>query len=120
MRRTGFAQHIAIAAALAILGTAALWSEAGAVPRITSTSMTCSAVQQAVKRNGAVLVQWNSKRTGNRLYDRFVRNKGYCSVNEVTDYAYVPTSDRNSCRLRKCVPRSFKYDDDDFFMLRRR
>ena len=119
MRRTGFTWHVTIAVALGILGTTALWSEAGAISRITSTSMTCSAVQQAVKRNGALLVQWFSRTTGNRRYDRFVRNRNYCSVNEVTDYAYVPTSDRKSCRLRKCIPRSFKYDDD-FFLLRRR
>lgn len=120
MRQTGFTRHITIAVALGILGTTALWSEAGAISRIRSTSMTCSAVQQAVKRSGALLVLWRSKTTGNPRYDRFVRNKGYCSINEVTDYAYVPTSDRKSCRLRKCIPRSFLYDDDDFFLLRRR
>ena len=120
MRQTGFTRHVAVAVALGVLGTIALSSEAGAIQRITSTSMTCSAVQKAVKSSGAVLVQWISKKTGNRRYDRFVRNKSYCSLNEVTDTAYVPTSDRKSCRLYKCVPRSFKYDDDDFLLLRRR
>lgn len=118
MKTTRFTMLFAVAVGVGILAPTLVATDANAISRYTTTAMSCNAVKQAVKRDGAALLQWTSPRTGNRLYDRYVRNRSYCDVNEVAKRDFVPTSDRKSCGVRKCVPRSFIYDDDSLLLRR--
>ena len=89
-----------------------------AISRYNSQSMSCQAVQAAIRNEGAVILRYPSRRTPNMtLYDRYVLHDGFCMSTQFADDATVPTADRASCSVRKCVTRS---PDDDFFFLRRR
>lgn len=75
-----------------------------AIERYNVQTMSCSAVQQAVDRDGAAILRWQSERNPQlTLYDRFVRNALFCDRNKFPKRAYVPTSNRASCPVKKCV-----------------
>ncbi len=77
-------------------------ADAHAINRYTSTSMTCSKVQATIAREGAAIMRYQSPRTGLPLYDRYVKNRLFCSAGETTDRAYIPTSDKQSCPVNRC------------------
>ena len=77
-------------------------AEAHAINRYTSTSMTCSKVKATISREGAAVMQYRSPRTGLPLYDRYVKNRLFCSSGQTTDRAYVPTSDLPACPVNRC------------------
>lgn len=79
-----------------------LASNAQAIERYMSTSMTCAAVKAAINQQGAVILQHRSKRTGVLLYDRYVKNRLFCPGGQTTDRAYIPTSDLSACPVNRC------------------
>ena len=91
-------------------------TNATAISRYTSTSMSCSAIKAAIRNQGAVIFRWTSPRTGNPIYNRYVRNENYCNVNQTTRSTYIPASNTTNCRVFYCVKRErnclFPWDDD--------
>jgi hypothetical protein len=77
-------------------------ASAHAISRYVSTSMTCTKVQATISQQGAVILQHRSARTGNLLYDRYVKGRRFCAGGETIDWASVPTKDRRSCRVYRC------------------
>jgi hypothetical protein len=77
-------------------------TDAGAISRYMSTSMTCAAVQAKVAQEGAVILRHRSARTGILLYDRYVKNRLFCPVGQTTEWKSVPTTDRPACRVYRC------------------
>ncbi len=86
-------------------------ADAMAISRYNSQSMSCGRVQDVVHDEGAVILRYTSA-SGNPLFDRFVRNGGFCAHSEVTRMVGVPTKDTSSCPVLKCQQ---SVDDDDFF-----
>ena len=85
-------------------------ADAMAISRYNSQSMSCTRVQDVVRSEGAVILRYTSA-SGNPLFDRYVRNGGYCAHSEVTRLVGVPTKDKSSCPVLKCQ----QSVDDDFF-----
>ncbi len=76
-------------------------SEAEAISRYNSTSMSCDRIKSTVRNEGAVILRW-SGRNGVLRYGRFVANGRFCSGGERAETSYVPSSDRKSCAVREC------------------
>lgn len=69
-----------------------------AFARVFSQNMTCAETRSLVQSRGAVVIYYeHSARTGNWLYDRYVAHQGYCMGGEVTQPAWIPTSDSSQC-----------------------
>lgn len=75
--------------------------EAHAISRYTTTGMNCAAIQAALQREGAAILQWRSAR-GLPLYGRFVSDRRYCQMEERAEIAHVPAAD-GSCPVRRCA-----------------
>ncbi len=85
-----------------------------AIQRYNIQTMTCSAVQNAVNRDGAAILRYRSARNPSLpLYDRYVRNRLFCDYNEYAKREYVPTSDKASCLVYKCADPDFNRFFDD-------
>jgi hypothetical protein len=96
-------------------GLALLASEAQAISRYNSTSMSCERVKAVVRAEGAVILRWRGN-SGVPRYGRFVANGRFCESGTRAEISYVPSSDRKSCPVREC-----KYwDPDDEFIWRPR
>lgn len=96
--------------ALAIL--VSLTGQGHAISRYQSMRMTCDEVRSTIREEGAVILRWQSKTVANLpRYDRFVSNSRFCSSNEITTFASVPTKDSRACTVKKCEP----YDPEDDF-----
>lgn len=103
-----------IAAALLV---ALLPVEAMAISRYTSTSMSCDSIHAAIAQERAVILRYRSTRNPSlQLFGRYVRDWRQCDTGETTEFAYVPSADRKSCPVLKCVV----VDLDDEFILRPR
>lgn len=90
--------------AIALLGLTI--SDAAAESRYQTMRMGCDEVRSVLRQEGAAILRWQSKRVSNLpLYGRYVSNRRYCKLDEVAEYATVPTSDRRACPVRKCVVR---------------
>jgi hypothetical protein len=63
-----------------------------AQPRPQTTRMTCGQARALVQQRGAILLG-----TGGYTYDRFVRDRSFCQVTEVTRRALAPTADDQQC-----------------------
>ncbi|MFD1302155.1 hypothetical protein [Methylobacterium marchantiae] len=60
--------------------------------RASTTDMTCAQAQATVTRSRGIVLG-----TGGATYDRFVRDRGFCEVTEITVPAYAPTRDDPNC-----------------------
>ncbi len=81
-----------------------------AINRYNVQTMTCSAVQSAVKQDGAAILRYRSARNPSLpLYDRYVRNANFCDINETAQISFVPSKDNPNCRVRRCE--SVNYND---------
>lgn len=87
------------------LGVALPSTHVAAIQKYRSTSMSCSSIHALILNQNAVILGWTSPRTGNPLYDRYVRNEHYCLVNQTTRPTYIPASDTKNCRVFYCVNR---------------
>lgn len=91
---------------LAAVGFAAA-SGTHAEPRYNPRIMQCAAVQQAIRDHGAVTLRYMSTRVQNLpLYNRYVRNSGYCDSSEFATPSNVPTVDNPTCRVNICQHRT--------------
>jgi hypothetical protein len=117
MKRTRVTPSIVTAAVLAAFGISLVASEASAISRYTSTSMSCASVKSTVKSQGAVILRWTSSQ-GNPRHGRFVANTGYCDPGEIAVTSYVPSADKKSCAVKTCKHCDPFDEDDRFFRLR--
>lgn len=86
-----------------------------AISRYNSTAMSCAAVQQAIAREGAVVLRYPSRSKAQLiLYDRYVADSSFCDGHEFADRTTVPTADSPSCPVRACKERP---DPEDCFPL---
>ncbi len=93
----------------AIVLTLALLLPAGiaaAQTRPSTVSRPCAASQRDVQVNGAIVLG-----TGGYTYDRFVRDRSFCLVNEVTDPAFVPSADTQACFVGYRCKSKLWFDD---------
>ena len=78
---------------------------AHAVKRANSATLSCDQAKALIEREGAVMVHYPSKNVaGLTLFDRFVANRSYCSVQMTTKSKTVPTA-TGPCKLLVCVQR---------------
>jgi len=104
-----------LATSAVAFGLAIGLQEAEAIPSYDPTSMSCAAVKSTVRSKGVVMLRWRSESTGNPLYGRYVANRNYCDIWEITTPKSVPASDRSRCSVLKCIPKNFIVDDDKCF-----
>ena len=99
-----------LALALTLVG-----ADAQAISRYNTEGMTCSEVQAVLRNEGAAILRYRSKRTGARLYGRYVYTSHFCDISQYADWRYVPTADVASCPVKQCE----YYDRDDPFIRHR-
>lgn len=69
--------------------------------------MTCEQVQALLQSEGAATLRYQSKRViGLPVYDRYVRNRQYCDMDQITSRTGIPTADKKYCAVFKCVESS--------------
>jgi hypothetical protein len=86
---------IRLAATLLVLASTA----AAAQPRPSTVAMTCGQARGFVTSRGAAVIG-----TGGQTYDRFVRDRSFCEVTEVTRTSFVPTRDNPHCFIGyRCI-----------------
>jgi hypothetical protein len=89
-----------------LLAFMAFATSAQAQQRPFTPRLTCGQAQRIVFANGAVVMS-----TGTYTYDRYVRDRSYCEINETTELAFVPTRDTPHCPVGyRC-----RSNDLDFF-----
>jgi hypothetical protein len=67
-------------------------SGAQAQQRPFTPNLTCGQARQIVYANGAAVLG-----TGTFTYDRYVRDRSFCLINEIIEAAWVPTRDTPQC-----------------------
>lgn len=60
--------------------------------RASTTDMSCAEAKSTVSRQGGIVLG-----TGGATYDRFVRDRGFCEITEITIPAFVPARDDVNC-----------------------
>ncbi|QFU16868.1 hypothetical protein [Microvirga thermotolerans] len=81
-------------------------ASAGAQQRPFTPAMPCFQIQQLIAARGAAVLS-----TGTHTYDRFVRDRSFCEINEYLDPAWVPARDTPQCPIGyRC-----RSDPPDFF-----
>ena len=76
----------------AALAITAFAGSATAQPRPSTPSLTCAQAGQIVYAQGAAVLG-----TGGYTYDRYVRDRGFCQIDEFTVPGFVPTRDTSQC-----------------------
>ncbi len=90
--------------AIAMMATA---GGAQAQPRPFTPRMTCGQIQQLVVARGAVVLS-----TGTHTYDRYVRDRSFCEINEYIEPIWVPARDTPQCPVYRCKDEDpFLFDD---------
>ncbi|MCJ2033643.1 hypothetical protein [Methylobacterium sp. J-068] len=77
--------------------------------RPSTTAMTCRQAKFLVDRRGGLVLG-----TGGQTYDRFVRDRSFCEVTEITVPAFVPAGDTPRCFVGyRCIEpgRGDRFDD---------
>ena len=69
-----------------------LAASAAEAQRPSTTDMTCREAQATVARQGGIVLG-----TGGPTYDRFVRDRSFCEVTEITTRGLAPTRDEPQC-----------------------
>ncbi|MCJ8142154.1 hypothetical protein MKI84_04425 [Ancylobacter sp. A5.8] len=80
--------------ALLVLPLALMAAPAMAQSMPNSLNMTCASARELVRREGAVVIG-----TGPVIYERYVANRGYCTVGQQTEPAWVQTADQEQCYI---------------------
>ena len=75
-----------------VLAFMALASGVQAQQRPFTPAMSCGQAQQIVFSRGAAVLG-----TGTYTYDRYVRDRGFCQIDETIEPAWVPTRDTPQC-----------------------
>lgn len=98
----------ALAAVSAVAGAFAPAAGAQNISRVDASRLSCVALKQIIRDEGAVIVRSRSRLTGNRLSDRYVGRRGFCFEGEVTRYNPVATRDTDTCSLKICVDNPYR------------
>ncbi len=93
-----------------LLGLLLAASQAHAISRYNSTSMSCADIGAVVRAEGAVVLRWKQPPDIQR-FDRFVAHTGFCSWGERAVRSSVPSADHRSCTVYNCK----RCDPDDIF-----
>jgi hypothetical protein len=94
---------LAVALAVSLAASGAV-----AQPRPQSTRMSCAQAAGLVFARGAVVLG-----TGGHTYDRYVRDRGFCQITEVTKPGFAPTLDTPACFVGyTCIEPSGRFWDD--------
>ncbi|MDQ6438277.1 hypothetical protein RB623_29880 [Mesorhizobium sp. LHD-90] len=89
---------------LAAIAVVVLASAALADTAYTITNMSCAQVQAAVKSSGSAILHYRSKSNpGLPIYSRYVSDARFCDNRETISFASVPTADKKSCTVKKCI-----------------
>jgi hypothetical protein len=75
-----------------VLGVSVPLTGLAAQPRLSTPTMTCGQASSLVASAGGIVLG-----TGGYTYDRFVRDRGFCLITEVTEPAWVPARDTPQC-----------------------
>ena len=97
-------QTTALSAALC--ATLVLASTLPGAARPDTRYMTCAAATALVQNHGAVILG-----TSAHVYDKYVKNKAYCNVDQHLKRAYVPTADYRRCNVGYKCEEFFKRRD---------
>jgi hypothetical protein len=87
--------------ALAVLFSTVAFN-AWAIVRYIVQDMTCTAVQQALERDG-VAILYRQGGSGITLYDRFVKDASFCAAGYTTASEAIAVADTDTCRVAKCI-----------------
>jgi hypothetical protein len=83
-------------------------ADASAISRYDISNMSCAKVQGLVQSQGAVILRYHSASVpGLPLYDRYVRDSGFCDPSQIAVRAGVPTADTDYCTVARCVEQEF-------------
>ena len=102
-RSRSFRWSVSSCAMIIVLPVMLSSTNADAISKYTSTSLTCGSIKALIRNQGAIILRWTSPRTGNPIYNRYVRNENYCLVNQTTTLKSVPASDTKNCSVYYCV-----------------
>jgi hypothetical protein len=98
-------------AVLGALIVTTLHGPSQAIERMNTPAASCASIQSALIDQGAAILRYPSKRSGQTLYDRYVGDSRRCETGKVGDWASVPAKDNPRCRVIACET----YDADDLF-----
>jgi hypothetical protein len=89
-----------VAACLALCAASPCLSQG----RPDTTTMSCQAAASLVGARGAIVLS-----TGPTTYDRYVLDEGFCTRDEITKPAFVPTADNRQCFIGYyCFPKQYE------------
>jgi hypothetical protein len=92
-------KKIILLAAIGLFSTNAV-----AMSRYDSQSLTCSSVHDKMARDGSVVLRYPSHRYPNlMMYNRYVSNSMACLGQGAMASATVPTSDDPNCKVKTCI-----------------
>ena len=81
-------------------------TSAVAQSRPSTVNMSCRQAAGLVASRGAIVLG-----TGGYTYDRFVRDRSFCQITEVTEPVWAPTGDTPQCLVGyRCVESSREFD----------
>jgi hypothetical protein len=77
---------------------------AQAVSRYSATQLSCGEITSIIREEGAAIFRYPSpRRAGYTLYDRYVRNSGYCARHQSLEKVYIPSAGGEQCLVQHCV-----------------
>lgn len=84
---------------------------AAAISRYNSERLSCAQVHAIIRNEGAAIMRYPSRFTGNILYDRYVADSSLCVLGKYAQSTSIPTADRDHCPVYHCV--DIQYDEDN-------
>lgn len=75
-----------------------------AISRYSALQLSCDEITAIIQREGAAIFRYPSpRRTGLTLFDRYVRNSGYCARHQSLEKVYIPSAGGEQCLVQHCV-----------------
>ena len=79
-------------------------ADASAISRYNTNTMSCARVMAALNADGVAILRYPARNNPSlQLYDRYVRDRSFCTSTQSALVMSVPTSDNRNCPVRKCV-----------------
>jgi len=82
----------ALATFTTAIAIASIAESTAAQARPNTSRMTCAAARSLVTQQGAIVLDTSSSR-----FDRYVSSHAYCHSDQITEPAFVPTTDNQQC-----------------------